>query len=92
MSAKRSPRAGDRSGAHWDTKPVGHGRPRAGAPANVLRAALSGPFESVRSAARAEISRALLQPTIKAACEQLGVSRRAFEELRRDFPEIDTRE
>lgn len=53
-----------------------------------LRSALASPYPALRDAARAIVSRALLQPTYKAAAAELGISERAFERLRADFPEL----
>lgn len=53
-----------------------------------LRSAMASPYPALRDAARAIISRALLRPTYREAAEELGISERAFERLRADFPEL----
>jgi len=57
-------------------------------PISALRYALASHYPELRSAAERVIRRALRAATFGAAAEQLGVSRRALERLREDFPEV----
>lgn len=64
------------------------GRPPSSNPASVLRSALGGPFSELRKVALGILWQAHRHDTIRELCEELGMSRRAYESLRRDFPEI----
>jgi len=62
-------------------------RPDSSSPVVVLRAALSSPWPSLRVAARRLIRQASQAATVGDAAAALGLSRRAYERLRADFPE-----
>ena len=65
------------------------GRPKSGTAAGSLREGLKSPYPMLRGAAEQTIRAALGEPSWAAVARRLGIPTRSFEDLRRDFPEID---
>lgn len=65
------------------------GRPKSGTGAGSLREGLNSPYPMLRGAAEQVIRAALGEPSWAAVARKLGIPPRSFEDLRRDFPEID---